>query len=148
MALRAVYKRAEPSHQVSRARLAAGGRRRPIEGLTHPEPDISSRLVQRINSADYSVREVPNVAFWYRIQPKHPSQLLRIDTIRFLIRVSDQCEFAGMSNCHIQMFGERIVDVVVVAGCLNRSFGSSISLCEVIEVRVTLDPRLRVRTRC
>jgi hypothetical protein len=59
----------------------------------------------------------------------------------FFICVNDRCEFAGISNCHIQMFGQRIVDVVVVAGCLNRSFGSSISLCEVIEVRV-LDANL------
>ena len=46
-----------------------------------------------------------------------------------------------MSNGHIQMLRESIMDVVVVAGCLNCGFCSSILLGEFVEVRV-LDANL------
>jgi hypothetical protein len=77
-----------------------------------------------------------NVAFRDRVQPHHPQEFFGVDTIGFPVRVSNLVQLFSVGNSHIQMFRQRLVDMVVIAGCLNIGVCASVPLGEVAEVRV------------
>jgi len=68
--------------------------------------------------------------------PDHSREFFGVDALGFLVVVSDLSQCFRMGNSHIQMFRQRILYVVVIAGRINRGLRASVPLDEVVEVRV------------
>jgi len=82
-----------------------------------------------------------DVALRHRAQPEQSGQLLRIHLIGLLVRLGDRLQLRWMTDFHVQVLRQPIVDVEVVRRGFQQGFTTGVALGEWFEV-VVLDASL------